>query len=331
MWAVSNQTPYAAERSWGRDKDGIHEWIVAVKGTFDIKPDGSLSVADEQAEPLLLPEFRGESGLSSLRYEADLVAPKPTTDILINGTAYAPKGLPSKEFLVSARVGPIRKTIKVVGNRIWEKGMFGLVHSAMEPVARVPIVYERAYGGYDQTAPDPKNQRMDARNPVGCGLVVQEGSPLPNFEYPEGKLEKAGPAGFGAIASYWSPRRELCGTYDDAWQEGRSPRLPEDWDPRSLLCAPADQLPDRHLRGGEPVELVNLTPDGGMSFVLPKIRLRFRTRIDGRTEDHRAHLATVAIEPDVPRVIMVWQSSLTVSTNIDYLDETIVSEKTRIQ
>ena len=62
MWAVKNHTPYAADRVWGRDKDGVHEWIVAVKGTFDIKPDGSTKLADEQLKPLLLPEYHGEPG-----------------------------------------------------------------------------------------------------------------------------------------------------------------------------------------------------------------------------------------------------------------------------
>ena len=79
MWAITNRTPYKVGKTWGRDKDGIHEWVVAVKGTFDIKPDGSLKLADEQLEPLLLPEYTGEAGVSSLRYDADLVAPKPTT------------------------------------------------------------------------------------------------------------------------------------------------------------------------------------------------------------------------------------------------------------
>ena len=331
MWSVSNLTPFAVARSWGRDRDGIHEWIIAVKGTFDIMPDGNLKLADEQIEPRLLPEFHGEDGLSSLRYEADLVSPKPTTDIIINGTAYAPKGVPSKEFQVSARVGPIRKAIKVVGNRTWERKMLGLAHSAMEPVTRVPIVYERAYGGFDDADPDPRKQRLDARNPVGCGLVIRPGLPLPNFEYPDGKLEKAGPAGFGAIASYWSPRRELQGTYDEDWKRDRYPLLPADWDPKSLLCSPADQRPGEPLLGGEPVELLNLTPDGSLRFVLPKVALSFRTKFSRlfgrRTEGHEAGLATVIIEPDHPRLIMLWSGCLLYRGEVDYLDETIVSGK----
>jgi len=74
MWTVSNNTPYKAAGSWGRDKDGVHEWIVAVKATYGIRSDGNVVIAEEQGEPLLAPEFNGEDGLSSLRYDADLVA-----------------------------------------------------------------------------------------------------------------------------------------------------------------------------------------------------------------------------------------------------------------
>jgi len=327
VWRLTNDTAYASGRVWGRDKDGVHEWIVVVKGTFDIRRDGKLVRAEKQVEPLLVAEPNGEDGNSSLRYEADLVGPKPTTDILLNGTAYAPNGKPATEFPVSLRVGDVYKQIKVIGNRCWKGGLLSNGPSAVEPIARVPITYERAYGGFDQSNPDPTKQRLDTRNPVGCGLMTEAGLPVPNFEYPGGRMEDAGPAGFGPLASYWSPRRELQGTYDDAWRKGRFPLPPVDWDPGSLLCSPADQRPARHLRGGELVELKNLTPDGMLSFVLPTLYFGFRTMIDGRTEEHTGRLGTVIIEPDHPRVILVWQSVLTVRNDVDYLDETVVTEK----
>lgn len=335
MWAIKNYTPYAVKKTWGRDKEGVHEWIVAVKATFDIHSDSNLELANKQVEPLILPEYNGEAGVSSLRYDADLVSPKPTTDIVLNGTAYAPEGRPSKKFSVGLRVGPVKKTIQVVGNRRWERGLFGLKLSPMEPVTEVPIVYERAYGGFDQTNPNPKKQRMDSRNPVGCGVEAsaknREGQPMPNFKYPMRSFKRGGPAGFGAIDSYWSPRRELNGTYNEVWKKSRYPLLPKDWDPHSLLCSPPDQRPDKHLRGGEQVELINLTPGGLLRFTLPKVylffRTRFVTRFGVRIEEHRSRLVTVIIEPDYPRIFMVWHSWLAVHTDGDYLEETIVREK----
>ena len=300
-----------------------------MKAAFRIGRDGRLKLADEQPEPTLMPEYAGEGPAASLRYDTDLVGAKPTTDVILNGTAYAPGGRPATEFPASLRVGPVRKEIKVVGGRTWKAGLLG-GPSAPEPVASVPVVYERAYGGFDQSDPDPKRQRMDARNPAGCGLVTEAGRPLPNFEYPAGRLEKAGPAGFGALASFWSPRRELAGTYDEKWKATRFPLVPADWDVRWRLCSPPDQRPDRHLEGGEPVELVNLTPTGSLRFDLPRVRLTFRTafglRHGARTEEHAGRLSTVILEPDHPRVILVWLAVLPCRTDTDYLNETVVRE-----
>jgi hypothetical protein len=276
-------------------------------------------------------EYNGQPGASSLRYDADLVGAKPTTDIVINGTAYAPKGRSSTDFKVSAQVGPVRKTIRVRGNREWRRGALGVRPSTVEPVTEVPIVYERAYGGYDQTDPDPRKQHLDTRNPVGCGAAAKAdhlvGQPVPNFEYPSASLDKAGPAGFGAIDSFWTPRRELNGTYDKMWEQKRRPLLPDDWDPRSRLCAPVDQQPKAPLRGGEPVALVNLTRSGALHFALPEVFLTFSTRSGKRTEERHGRLTTVVIEPDFPRVLMVWSSVLTCRTDVDYLDETVINEK----
>jgi hypothetical protein len=331
MWAIENQTPFSAERSWSRDKDGVHDWVVAVKGTFDVMDDGRLELAKLQPPPLLAAEYNGEDGESSLRYDTEVAPSKPTTDVILNGTAYAPEGRPSPDFMVGMRVGAVRKQIRVVGNRFWKRGTLGFEPTLVEPVASVPIVYERAYGGFDQTDPDPAKQKFDARNPVGCGVVSKaahhEGKMLANFEYPGGSDKKSGPAGFGAIAAHWSPRREFLGTYDEIWEKERLPLLPTDWDPRSLLCSPADQRPAQHLRGGEPVELINLTREGRLAFNLPRVHLSFATKIDGRTEYTSGQVATVIIEPDASRLIMVWQTSLKCHSDIDYLDYTVIREK----
>ena len=330
MWTIDNRTPYATGKTWGRDKDGVHQWIVCVKGTFDIRPDGKIGLSDEQLQPLFVPEYNGEAGLSSLRYDADLVLLKPTTDVVLNGTAYAPGGRSRTEFLVGLKVGHKQKVLKVKGNQRWSTGPLGGAPSAPQPVTSVPILYERAFGGHDRVHPDPVHQRIDSRNPVGCGVVAdlshRAGQPLPNFEYPEGNLEAAGPAGFGAIDSFWSPRKEFAGAYDAAWQRDRFPLVPADWDPRALLSSPVDQRPDRYLSGGEIVELLNLTPNGKFAFALPKVHLTLRTRLDRRVVEHDARLCTVIIEPDQSRLLMLWIGSLSCRINGDYLEGTTVRQ-----
>jgi hypothetical protein len=68
-----------------------------------------------------------------------------------------------------------------------------------------------------------------------------------------------------------------------------------------------------------------------LRFTLPRVFLRFRTRVGGRIEEHPGHLGTVVIEPDLRRVILVWQSALAVHGDGDYLEETIVSEKAQLR
>lgn len=330
MWALNNKTPYAAERTWGRDINGLHQWIIAVKATYNIQKDGNITLADEQDEPLFAPEYFGEPGLSSLQYDADLISTKPTTDIILNATAYAPRGKPSNEFAVAMKVNGLQKQLKVMGERYWQNGIMGLKASKSRPVTAVPIRYEKAYGGWDRSNPDPAKQTWDPRNPVGSSFVKNElqlGQAIHQFEYPSGSPHKTGPAGFGAIDSFWSPRRELVGTYDEKWQQNRHPLLPLDWQPQSLQCAPKDQQTAKPLRGGEQVVLTNLTPEGRLSFLLPRVYLAFTTHIDGRVEEHRSQLTSIIIEPDQLSLKMVWTTVLLCKNEGDYLDQTIIREK----
>ena len=52
----------------------------------------------------------------------------------------------------------------------------------------MPITYERSFGGWDQTDPDPSKQRLYRPNPVGSGFATKaqhlEGQLLPNVEVP---------------------------------------------------------------------------------------------------------------------------------------------------
>ncbi|MEA3277303.1 MAG: DUF2169 domain-containing protein, partial [Pseudomonadota bacterium] len=192
MWAVDNRTPYAAERNWYLDKNAVKSWVVAVKGTFDILPDGSLRVADNQEDPLYAPEYEGEPGKSSLKYEADLAGPKNNTDIVLIAHAFAPDRDPVRNMAVEMAVGDIRKQAVVSGDRRWEKGIAGLSMTEPEPFLQMPLVPERAFGGYDKRPEDPSEHRYYASNPIGTGFAVRDahldGALLPNVEYPNQRI-----------------------------------------------------------------------------------------------------------------------------------------------
>jgi hypothetical protein len=337
VWVVDNRTPYAAERSWLRDKAGAHHWLVAVQATFDVASSGALTLADEQQPPPLEPAYRGAPASSSLVRDSDLLAIKPSTDVIVDAAAHAPKGRPAPTVNVSLRIDDMEKTLLVHGTRVYYQGVVGLTASAPRPFLTAPIRYEDAFGGADTRHPEPHRHRIDARNPVGRGFAVDPKTLVDTqahaVEYPRGNPAKVGPAGFGAIASFWSPRLERAGTYDGAWERSKKPLLPEDYDETFALSAPDDQRPAKPLRGGETVTLLNMTPAGALRFQLPRIHLAFATRISGRIEHHRAPtVATVFIAPERMKLQLVWQSTLRVNhRELDYLDDTVVSEKALIR
>ena len=335
MWEVDNRTPFAAERGWVRDRNGAEVWLVAAKCTFDIRPDGSTVVSDDQAPVLRVPEYNGEPGKSSVRFEADLNLTKKTTDVILVGHAYAPHARPVAQMDVGFRVGPVQKVLRVSGDRTW--GAVGT--SSPQKFSRMPLVYERAFGGVDQKSEQPERD-WEWRNPVGTGFAVSRGNlrgvAVPNFEYPNEPVaswkDRPRPAGFGPIGPHWQPRAGFAGTYDAAWMKERQPLLPADFDDRFFQCAPLDQQSPSFLHGGEPVVLYRLTPGGELRFSLPKIFLGFETRFyDGSRETHKERrLHTVIIDGDVPRVSLLWHTALPCHFKVQKLERTIVTLKTEL-
>src|SRR5262249_20621731 len=152
---------------------------------------------------LVAPRFCGEPGKSSLLYDSDLQRTKVTTDIIVNGCAYAPNGRPTMAVEVTLRVGGITKSLRVVGDRVWKAGPFGpWLGWPAAPFIRMPILYERTFGGEDFAS---KRSAWDRRNPVGTGFAVRRshltGKSAPNIYEARGgatsMFGKPRPAGFG--------------------------------------------------------------------------------------------------------------------------------------
>lgn len=335
MWIVTNRTPYVADASWLQDKDANKIWAVALKATFDVAADGSVRLAETQMPVLKLAQPNGEFGASSPAYAGDFEGLKPTTDILVKGSAWAPRGRPTKVVDIKLEAGPLRKHLRVHGNRRWQRGIIGPAASGAEPFESMPVQYEKAFGGWDRADPDPTHHRLDARNSVGVGFYLSAahalGGLLPNVESAAEQIEqwddRPTPAGLNGIDLSWSPRREWAGTYDEAWRRQRFPLWALDYDPRHASAAPVDQRTAEFWRGGESMRVAGMTVQGDFNVTLPRIYPFFRTRFGRQWKEHRGRLVSVIVEPDVRRVIMVWQSHLVCNRRVDELDETVVSEK----
>lgn len=331
---ISNNTTYMeAGITTAMDKDGRDSCVVVVKGTFLINKNGVAGLAEEQEPFVYADKHYGESGSTSIQYECDFAPFKPRTDIIINGHAYAPHERPALEFSVSFQIGKIKKNVRVVGDRFWERSILKLLPTDPKPFVKMPFLFEKAYGGSDHTHDDPKYHGTEMRNPVGVGFFknpdskVVEGTPLPNIEDPDHSIKKysdtPNPVGFGTLGRNWQPRIRYAGTYDESWLNNKFPFLPDDFDMHYFQSAPVDQQVD-YLQGGEEVLCRNMTPGGSFKFTIPGMNVPLLFQFRDKEVEVKPNLDTLIIEPDERRIILLWRANVPVGRKLNALREVLV-------
>jgi hypothetical protein len=336
-----NATRMQAGYTMGMDPSARESLVVAAKGTFLLPVSGGDGgrLAEEQTPLIDADVFSGEPGFSAPVYECDYPPVKPKCDVLLNGSAYAPGGRPTRRAAVSLRVGCMAKSFDVVGQRTWVGALLGVAASPPEPFVKIPISYDRAFGGIDAVHPDPARHRYYELNHAGVGFHREterefiDGTPLPNTEEPgRPVVDPRGtyrPMAFGPIARAWQPRVKLAGTYDQHWLDEIFPFLPPDFDERYYQAAPPEQQIE-YPHGGEEVVLENLTPGGRLEFNLPTVRVPvvFYLR-EGDTVEKEAVIDTIVLEPDLGRFLMTWRASLPLRRNMFEVEQVLVGEMPR--
>lgn len=312
MLQIDNHTPFYAVLSVLPNRDAIDTLYVILKATLVLRP--RLALAPTQLPVTLADEYYGDPTESSLKAISDVHIGKPGTDVLLIGRAWAPPGHAVREAFVRVMVAERQKSVRVLGDRVWQSDGSP---SVPEPFEAMPLVWERAFGGVHVL-----EDRMlaEERNPIGVGFAGKRsaeeltGHPLPNLESPGEPLERQGqnltPACFAPTAPHWLPRRAFAGTYDEAWQRKRAPYLPVDFDPRFLQCAAPELTFDRYLLGGEPVEITGASPEGPIAFRIPAANLRVEVKVAGSVEHPPVNLETILLEPDENRVALTWRAAL---------------------
>ncbi|WP_438036476.1 DUF2169 family type VI secretion system accessory protein [Sorangium sp. So ce204] len=308
----ANATPVAALAVPLHDERGVDVVILLAKATF-ARRGPTLVLLEEQA-PLRLNDVPTDEAAvrdgreSSIRYPSDVCCEKPGADVVIVGSAVSSKAVSSLDVAVRA---PGRSmSLTVHGERVFYKSGLGIKISPAAPFERAAITYERAYGG---TSKD--GTVVEWHNPVGRGAHRStselDGSPAPCIEdpaHPVTGTDATPPAGFGAIAMWWLPRRALSGTMDAAWQRERMPLPPLDFDRRFYHVAhPGLQL-DRPLAAGDVIATHGLCPEGLFDVTIPELAIvAHLRRATGRAVSLPLALDTAVLEPDTARVELTFR------------------------
>jgi hypothetical protein len=333
-----NESEVPAGWTLGFEPDGAELLVVAIKATFSIPADGQeANLADEQAKLIEADEFSGEPGLTAPVLETDYAHRKPMCDVILNGSAYAPNGRPSKRIEVALKVGPMQKSFNAVGARVWQSTAALISASEAEAAVVIPISYGHAFGGIDAGDGESDSIRTYLQNPVGLGYSHYkrelDGKPMPTTEEigrpitdPNGMYT---PKSFGYVGRSWQARAAFAGTYDQKWLESQAPFWPDDFDYRYFQGAALDQqIP--HLSGGEEVHLQNLTPNGAVRFKVPTRAMPvLLIPYSGAPQEEQGVIDTLLIEPDKARFSLTWRVSHRLRKNCFELRQVIVGKSAK--
>lgn len=314
--------PFSFSPAFLADEEMNPLFVPIVKATYMIMDNARLVLAEEQSPVNFSGEYYGDPETSSYKYEPECTFIKPTTDVVLIGHAYAQNNA-STVLDVGLKVGPVQKVVRVIGDRFFLKSNGLTSISSPIPFEKIPLIYERAFGGWDRHHPDPNKHTFEPRNAVGTGFGypssnIETPVQLPNLEDPQrpwkGWGDRPPPAGFGFISPHWQPRASFAGTYDEKWDKTRKPLLPTDFDRRFFNAASPGLIAPGYLRGDEVVTIINATPNGRISFNLPgftpptcTVELRGRKKVILQTQ-----LDTVIINTDENLVFLLWRAHMVV-------------------
>jgi hypothetical protein len=293
-----NASPFAVLDVPVLDRVGREVVIVTVKATFRVASPGRVTLADDQVPIRTVDVLRDEANpRSSARYPSDICVEKVGSDVVVVGDAVARRPAPFVD--VAIRVRQATLPMRVTGPREYFRGILDVAVSAPVPFEKMPIEYERAYGGMLDDLSD-----VEHRNPAGVGFARSVadliGKPAPQIEYSgipyRTAKDQHAPVGCGALLPHWSPRRERAGTFDDLWKLNRMPLMPLDFDIRHNSVASPALLFDPPLVPGDSIAILGMTHDF-FQFEVPALELVIHGRYDERTDTVHPAVDTVLIEP----------------------------------
>ncbi len=295
------------------------EWRVTVvsKVSYLLQP-GTARIKEDPLELIFEDEHLDGDPECSVYAPSDLAPAKARADVILTGSAYAPRGKPVERLVARILVGDISKSIVVTGWRAVAQD--GSIHGGA-PFSSMQLSYEAAAGG--PGSDNPVGLLPDARDSYGRVL-------LPTI-YKENQVPAVGktvdPVGLGAIGRRWPTRRARLGRHEkdfdvDNW---RSNPLPADFDMGYFNVAPSDQQLSA-LSPTEALVLHNLNATNATLITrLPGIQPAvFIAQSDGR----RVHMKADTLWIDSNRAIatLTFRSHMKVSGPKQNLTFVVTSE-----
>ena len=247
---------------------------VIVKRTWSLDDEGRWVPAGAQ-EPIVL-DARAVGGeddptTARLLWDSDLYCvDKPGVDLVVQGDALSREGaVTAMEVSVSVPSRAVSRRVRVIGDRVATTERGAVRFSAPRTFERMPVSYERAYGGVDPAEADALLRDLlegpagieYPRNPSGRGYLITpralgDGVALPNLEDPDDPLVPS--RLFTEDAMRWN-RAPLPAAFD--WCDVT-------WFPRSLALGMhpmADDPPSRFAEARRGwIDSATLDPGAGL-------------------------------------------------------------------
>lgn len=300
---------------------------VVAKATFRMDPGGAVI---ERQDPYPIWSEDQETALGVLPRD-DVPRRDSVFEVILLGVAHAPLGKDVRVHEVSLAVGSERRSLVVVGDRVWEEAGGAPRISAPASFSRMPLTWRRAFGGACEVEIDAGSflTVSEPRNALGRGF-----DPAPAAHGLAGALHS--PPGYPRFdATRRLPNIEAPESLIHAWDDAPAPvcwaTVPLDSAIHAARCVahvdeagsvPVELLESAYHRAhpswviavppaAAEVALHGLSPSGAMDFRLPALRVFADYEVDLRTGTRELAPQLLVILPEERRFYLVYRSSFT--------------------
>ncbi len=305
--------------------------MITAKATFTVDASGQAELDSQAPYPLFEQDQPTEFGVMPMDR---VVRNDPALEVIVLGAAYAPAAV---QLNVGLTVGRIQRAISVSGERRWEQTPAGARLVGPEPFSRLPMTWDRAYGGstvcmLDANSPfvldHPLNRYgrgFDAQQHaahLGASLKAPAGYPTVDYERFLPNLEHPGQV----ITEFHDSPVPYCWAtvpYDiglraqqlaDPTAAARQPTDYAQYTAAVMHRAHPDWIIDLPPAGSQ-VRAVGMTPEGSWTFSLPLLRVIADYELGDRQGERELMPQLLMLLPEEKRFYIVYRRLFTMDVS----------------